>query len=131
MNKLIFAALASTLFATNVVLAETPAAAPAAAGTCEAKAVSKEGKPLAGAAKAAFMKKCEKDSKGGDGKTEEAKTPAATPAPAAAAADTCEAKAVSKTGKPLAGGAKTAFMKKCEKDSKAGEAPAEKAPAKK
>jgi hypothetical protein len=30
----------------------------AAKSDCEAKAVSKEGKPLAGAAKASFMKKC-------------------------------------------------------------------------
>jgi len=32
-----------------------------AADTCAAKAVSKDGKALAGAAKSAFMKKCEKD----------------------------------------------------------------------
>ncbi len=38
-------------------------AAQAAAGDCEAKAVSKDGKPLAGAAKAASIKKCEKDAK--------------------------------------------------------------------
>ncbi len=38
---------------------------PAAAGknACAEKAVSKSGKPLAGAAKAAFMKKCEADAK--------------------------------------------------------------------
>jgi hypothetical protein len=87
MNKLIAVAL-STLFAAGVALARhpppkpaeaakaapaaacppslprsrqarrRPAAAPAAANDCEAKAVSKDGKPLAGAAKAAFMKKC-------------------------------------------------------------------------
>ena len=34
-----------------------------AASDCEAKAVSKDGKPLAGAAKAASIKKCEKDAK--------------------------------------------------------------------
>jgi hypothetical protein len=39
-------------------------ASPAAAA-CATKAVSKEGKPLAGAAKTAFMKKCEKDAAGG------------------------------------------------------------------
>jgi hypothetical protein len=38
-------------------------AAKAAAGDCEAKAVSKDGKPLAGAAKTASIKKCEKDAK--------------------------------------------------------------------
>jgi hypothetical protein len=36
-----------------------------AASECEAKAVSKDGKPLAGAAKNSFMKKCEADAKGG------------------------------------------------------------------
>jgi len=56
--------------------------------TCESKAMSKEGKPLAGAAKTSFMKKCMEDS--------------------------CSTKAVSKDGKPLAGAAKTSFMKKCE-----------------
>jgi hypothetical protein len=34
-----------------------------AAASCEAKAVSKDGKPLAGAAKAASIKKCEADAK--------------------------------------------------------------------
>jgi hypothetical protein len=57
--------------------------------TCESKAVSKEGKPLAGAAKNSFMKKC--------------------------MADSCGAKAMSADGKPLAGAAKNSFMKKCEK----------------
>jgi hypothetical protein len=57
--------------------------------TCESKAVSKDGKPLAGAAKTSFMKKC--------------------------MADSCEPKAVDKNGKPLAGAAKTSFMTKCEK----------------
>jgi hypothetical protein len=55
---------------------------------CASKAVGKDGKALAGAAKTAFMKKC--------------------------MADSCETKAVSKDGKPLAGAAKTSFMKKCE-----------------
>ena len=41
------------------------AAAPApAAGSCEDKAIDKNGKKLAGAAKAASMKKCEADAKG-------------------------------------------------------------------
>jgi hypothetical protein len=35
------------------------------AQNCEAKAVSKDGKPLTGAAKAASMKKCEADAKAG------------------------------------------------------------------
>jgi hypothetical protein len=57
--------------------------------SCEIKAVSKDGKPLAGAAKTSFMKKC--------------------------AADACAAKAIGSDGKALAGAAKTSFMKKCEK----------------
>jgi hypothetical protein len=56
---------------------------------CESKAMGKDGKPLAGAAKTSFMKKC--------------------------MADSCVAKAMSADGKPLAGAAKTSFMKKCEK----------------
>jgi hypothetical protein len=94
---LITAALA---FASQFAFAQ--AAAPA--GDCEAKAVSKSGKPLTGAAKDAFIKKCEKDAGG---------------APAAAAASGCAEKAVSKSGKPLTGAAKDAFIKKCEKDAAA------------
>jgi len=61
--------------------------------TCESKAVGKDGKPLAGAAKTSFMKKC--------------------------MAETCEVKAVGSDGKKLSGAAKTSFMKKCEADAKA------------
>lgn len=82
--------------------------APAWAKTCEEMAVSKDGKPLAGAAKTAFVTKCEKD-KGG-----------APAAPAAAGDAGCAAKALSKDGKPLHGAAKDAFIKKCEADAKAG-----------
>jgi len=57
--------------------------------SCETKAVGKDGKALAGAAKTSFMKKC--------------------------MADQCATKAVSSDGKPLSGAAKTSFMKKCEK----------------
>jgi hypothetical protein len=60
---------------------------------CEAKAVSKDGKPIYGAAKEASIKKC----MGG-----------------AAATPDCAAKAVSKDGKPLYGAAKEASIKKCE-----------------
>jgi len=56
--------------------------------TCETKAVSTDGKPLAGAAKTSFMKKC--------------------------MTETCEVKAVGSDGKKLSGAAKTSFMKKCE-----------------
>jgi hypothetical protein len=51
--------------------------------------MGKDGKPLAGAAKTSFMKKC--------------------------MTETCATKAMSADGKPLAGAAKTSFMKKCEK----------------
>jgi hypothetical protein len=59
--------------------------------TCESKAVGKDGKALAGAAKTSFMKKC--------------------------MADSCATKAVSAEGKPLSGAAKNSFMAKCEKGS--------------
>ncbi len=51
--------------------------------TCAAKAIGKDGKPLAGAAKTSSIKKC------------------------------CEDSAVGKDGKPLAGAALASFMKKC------------------
>ena len=51
--------------------------------SCAVKAVSKDGKPLAGAAKTSFMKKC------------------------------CEDSAVGSDGKKLSGAAKTSFVKKC------------------
>jgi len=95
---LITAALA---FASQFAFAQ--AAAPA--GDCEAKAIGKNGKPLAGAAKTTFMKKCMADAGG---------------APAAAGASGCAEKAVSKSGKPLTGAAKNSFIKKCEKDAAAG-----------
>jgi hypothetical protein len=57
--------------------------------TCESNAVGKDGKPLAGAAKTSFLKKCLTDS--------------------------CATKAVSAEGKPLSGAAKNSFMAKCEK----------------
>ncbi|WP_050422049.1 hypothetical protein [Bradyrhizobium tropiciagri] len=56
--------------------------------SCETKAVGKDGKALAGAAKTSFMKKCTMDA--------------------------CETKAVGSDGKKLAGAAKTSFMKKCQ-----------------
>ena len=57
--------------------------------SCESKAVGKDGKALAGAAKTSFMKKC--------------------------MADSCASKAMSADGKPLSGAAKNSFMTKCEK----------------
>jgi len=72
-----------------------------AASECEAKALSKDGKPLADAAKASSIKKCEAESK-------------------SAAPSGCADKAIDKNGKPLAGAAKNSFMKKCEADAKSG-----------
>ena len=89
--------LAISAMFTPVATATTPATA-----DCSAKAVSKAGKPLAGAAKTSFMKKCEADNN------------------SPAAPSGCADKAVSKAGKPLAGAAKTSFMKKCEADAAAG-----------
>ena len=70
------------------VLAIFAGGAAFAEDSCATKAVGKDGKALAGAAKTSFMKKCMTDS--------------------------CETKAVSSEGKPLAGAAKNSFMKKCE-----------------
>jgi hypothetical protein len=77
MKRLVLAALISAF-----------AAGSAMAASCESMAVGKDGKPLAGAAKASFVKKCK--------------------------ADACTPKAVGKDGKPLTGAAKSSFMKKCE-----------------
>jgi hypothetical protein len=63
----------------------------AVAQSCESKAVSAEGKPLHGAAKNSFVKKCKTDA--------------------------CESKAVSAEGKPLHGAAKNSFMAKCKRDA--------------
>ncbi len=79
MKRILLAAMVSA-FAIGSALAQE---------TCDSKAVGKDGKPLAGAAKTSFMKKC--------------------------MADDCATKAVGSDGKALAGAAKTSFMKKCEK----------------
>jgi len=70
------------------ILATFAAGSAFAQETCDSKAMGKDGKPLAGAAKTAFMKKC--------------------------MADECATKAVGSDGKKLAGAAKSSFMKKCE-----------------
>lgn len=101
MLKFVSYALGSVL-AISAMFTPVATAATPATTDCAAKAVSKDGKPLAGAAKNSFMKKCEADSKG------------------AAAPSGCADKAVSKAGKPLAGAAKTSFIKKCEADAAAG-----------
>jgi len=70
----------------------------AANAACVAKAIDKNGKALAGAAKDSFMKKCEADSGG-------------------SAQAACEAKAMDKNGKALAGAAKESNIKKCLADA--------------
>ncbi|MFY9686619.1 MAG: hypothetical protein WAJ88_12550 [Pseudolabrys sp.] len=80
MKRILFAALI-TAFAAGSAFAQS----------CETKAMGKDNKPLAGAAKSSFVKKCKHDA--------------------------CEGKAVSKDGKPLAGAAKNSFMAKCEKEA--------------
>jgi hypothetical protein len=62
----------------------------AAQETCESKAVGKNGKPLAGAAKTSFLAKCKRES--------------------------CAPKAIGSDGKPLRGAAKSSFMAKCERE---------------
>jgi len=79
MMKRVFLAAIVAVFAIGSAVAQE---------SCESKAVGKDGKALAGAAKTSFMKKC--------------------------MADSCATKAVSSDGKPLAGAAKNSFMKKCE-----------------
>ena len=96
MNKFVAVAL-SSLFAVGVMFSQVANAA----SDCEAKAVSKAGKPLAGAAKAASVEKCEADTN-------------------PAAASGCAEKAIDKNGKALAGVAKNSFLKKCEADAKGG-----------
>ncbi len=84
------------LLIASLILTLTAGLAHAADPTCEAKALDKNGKALAGAAKNSFMKKCEKSSAG----------------------NACAAKALDKNGKALAGAAKNSFMKKCEAEAK-------------
>jgi len=91
MKKIIVVAFAACFAVT--VYAQAAAPTPVASD-CEAKAVSKDGKPLSGAAKTSSIKKCE-----------------ASKAPGASS---CEAKAIDKNGKPLSGAAKTSSIKKCE-----------------
>jgi hypothetical protein len=59
----------------------------AAAQSCDNNALSASGKPLHGAAKMSFLKKCKRDA--------------------------CGSKAVSEEGKPLHGAARNSFMAKC------------------
>src|SRR6516164_1630536 len=69
----------------------------AMAQSCESEAVSAEGQPLHGAAKASFVRKCKQDA--------------------------CEGEAGSAEGKPLHGAAKNSFMAKRNKSAYAGRCP--------
>jgi hypothetical protein len=77
--KRIFIAVLLSMFAVGSAMAQQ---------TCDAKAVGKDGKPLAGAAKTSFIAKCKKDA--------------------------CAPKAVGSNGKKLSGAAYKSFMDKCE-----------------
>ena len=82
MTRLMLAVLL-TAFAIGSAAAQVP-------GTCESRAVGKDGRPLAGAAKNSFMKKCKREA--------------------------CAPKAVGSDGKPLRGAAKNSFMAKCQRE---------------
>ncbi len=97
-RRLIAIATAGLLALAGIAHGQTqgaPSATTSASGTgaanCETQAVGKDGKPLTGAAKNSFMKKCMRT----------------------AAAKQCEANAVGSNGKPLTGAAKNSFVKKC------------------
>ena len=65
-------------------------AAAQAPRTCESKAIAKDGKPLAGAAKNSFMAKCKREA--------------------------CEPKALGSDGNPIKGATKNSFMAKCQRE---------------
>jgi hypothetical protein len=81
MKRIALAALIA-VFAMGTALAQE---------SCESKAISKDGKPLAGAAKTSAMNKCKRDA--------------------------CAPKAIGSDGKPLKGAAKKSFMTKCVKEA--------------
>ena len=78
MARIITTAILVSLFGLGSAMAQS---------SCATKAVSKDGKPLSGAARTSSIKKC------------------------------CEDSAVSKEGKPLSGAAKTSYVKKCQTDA--------------
>jgi hypothetical protein len=78
MARVIAAAILVSLFSIGSAMAQ---------GTCASGAVSKDGKPLSGAARTSSIQKC------------------------------CEAKAVSADGKPLSGAAKASSVKKCKAEA--------------
>jgi hypothetical protein len=90
MKRMALGALALAALALAALIAFFPIGT-AMAQSCESQAISATGKPLHGAAKNSFVKKCKKDA--------------------------CESKAVSAEGKPLHGAAKSSFMAKCKRDA--------------
>lgn len=84
MNRAALVILLSTIAAGSAIAQTNSSDAMQA---CSVKAITKEGKPLVGAAKTSSIRKC------------------------------CEGAAVSKEGKPLAGAARASFLKKCEGDT--------------
>jgi curli biogenesis system outer membrane secretion channel CsgG len=75
------------LVATAAIVLLVPVASALAQTSCAAKAISREGKPLHGATRTSFMKRC------------------------------CEQKAVGSDGKRLTGAAKASYMTKCLSDT--------------
>jgi len=78
MTRIVATAFLISLFGIGSAIAQS---------SCATKAVSKDGKPLAGAARTSSIKKC------------------------------CEDSAVSAEGKKLSGAAKTSYVKKCQTDA--------------
>jgi len=78
MARIIATAILVSLFGIGSAIAQD---------SCATKAISKDGKPLAGAARTSSIKKC------------------------------CDDSAVGKDGKPLSGAAKTSYVKKCQADT--------------
>jgi hypothetical protein len=83
-------AVAVSAFAVSAAIGPAAGQGAPVPGTCEAKAVTKDGKPLAGAARTSFLTKCKRDM--------------------------CAPKAVDSNGKALKGAAKNSFMAKCERE---------------
>jgi hypothetical protein len=82
MTRLMLAVLL-TAFALCSAAAQAP-------GTCESKAIGKNGRELAGAARTSFLAKCKREA--------------------------CAPKAIGSNGKPLRGAAKNSFMAKCVRE---------------
>jgi hypothetical protein len=78
MGRIIATAIVVLLFGMGSAMAQS---------SCATKAVSKDGKPLSGAARISAIKKC------------------------------CEDSAMSAEGKPLSGAAKASYIKKCQADA--------------